>query len=378
MDLSQFVEYNFPPFVGVVFQLLLLIFNINFSKKERRVFSVTLALEVFELVTYNLEIYYSTFSEPTVWRVLMSIAGYITRPALVYPFIVLLRSDSDTKWNKLKYLDLIPLLATIVVQQFAFGTHWVFWYDASNTFHRGPLGFVSHGVTVFYLLEASLQVVLAKKYNRKVNIPMIVAVLLYVVFAMVFESFLNIRSLGISSGVFSIVFFMFSLQSNCLTTLTKKLQNLSEIDYLSDLYNRYAGEKRINDCLQSKSSGVFCIMDIDRFKSVNDTYGHAAGDNAIVSVANAIKSACGKDDVAMRLGGDEFAIFFPNYTEEDQTRPFVESLIANLQNVVLPENPSYRISVSLGLAEVGNGLSTFDNLYRSADAKLYEAKKHIE
>ncbi len=378
MNLSQFVEYNFPAFVGVVFQFLLLIFNINFSKKERRVFSVTLALEIFELVTYNLEIYFSTFSEPTVWRTIMSIAGYITRPALVYPFIVLLRSDSNAKWGKLKYLDLIPLIVTIIIQQLAFGTELVFWYDAANIFHRGPLGYVSHGVTIFYLLEASLQVATTKKYDRKVNIPMITAVLLYVIFAMIFESFLDIRSLGISSGVFSIVFFMFSLQSNYLTTMTKKLQNLSEIDYLSNLYNRYAGEKRINDSLTEKNTGVFCIIDIDRFKHVNDTFGHAAGDNAIVSVANAIKAASGKDDIATRLGGDEFAVFFPAFSDESQVNAFIDALISNLQKVVLPEDPSYRLTVSFGLATAGEELSSFDALYRSADVKLYDAKKRLE
>ncbi len=375
MDLSQFVEYNFPPFVGVVFQLLLLIFNTSFSKEERKVFWITLALEIFELVTYNLEIYFSTLSEPTVWRVLLSVAGYITRPALIYPFIVLLRSDSSMKWGKLKYLDLLPLAVTVVVQMFAFGTHWVFWYDATNIFHRGPLGYVSHAVTIFYLLEASLQVFLTKKYNRKVNIPMITAVLLYVILAMVFESTLNIRSLGISSGVFSIVFFMFSLQSNYLSSLSKKLQNLSEIDYLSNLFNRYAGEKRINDSLGEKHCGVFCIIDIDRFKSVNDTYGHAAGDGAIVGVAKAIKESFGEKNVAMRLGGDEFAVFCPDFSSENEIKPFIDSLISNLQKVVLPADPNYRVTVSLGLAVANGKLRSFDDLYRFADAKLYVAKK---
>ena len=375
MDLSQFVEYNFPPFVGVVFQLLLLIFNTSFSKQERKVFWITLGLEIFELVTYNLEIYFSTFSEPTVWRTIMSVAGYITRPALIYPFIVLLRSDSMSKWGRFKYLDLLPLAITIVIQMFAFGTHWVFWYDANNNFQRGPLGYVSHAVTVFYLIEASLQVSFTKKYNRKVNIPMIVAVLLYVIFAMIFESILNIRSLGISSAVFSIVFFMFSLQSNYLSSLSKKLQNLSEIDYLSNLYNRYAGEKQINDSLLEKQRGVFCIIDIDRFKSINDTYGHAAGDEAIISIARAIKDAFGERNVAMRLGGDEFAVFCPDFSNEHEARPFIDSLNSNLAKVVLPADPNYHVTVSLGLAVVSDELSSFDSLYRFADAKLYAAKK---
>ena len=375
MKIDQFIEYNFTPIIGMVFQLVILLFARDFNKKERFIFSATLILEALEIAAYNAEIAFSALEEPTVWRTFFSIIGYITRPALVYPFIILMREDCDSFLKKIKYWDLIPLLIVVIIEQLAYGTNVVFYYDEFNRFHRGVLGYISQIVTILYLVEASIEIIISFA-NKKANTGLIVVVLAYVVSAIVFESIFDIKSLGISAGVISIVFFMFTLQANHLSIVTKQLKYTSEVDMLSKLSNRYSGEKQIDGIVQSGQSGMFAVLDIDKFKHVNDTYGHSIGDEAITKVAMALKECLETDDVIMRLGGDEFAIYSTHVMEyEDALKP-VQKLFEHIDAIRLSADANYRISISIGLAKYdGKKDSSFDILYRSADEKLYEAKK---
>lgn len=95
----------------------------------------------------------------------------------------------------------------------------------------------------------------------------------------------------------------------------KKRENrliyLSQTDLMTGLYNRGSGEKIISDLLKEKTGGLLCLLDCDKFKVINDTYGHATGDKVIIAIAENLRKSCRENDVILRLGGDEFAIFMP-------------------------------------------------------------------
>ncbi len=377
MTIDTFIEYNFAPIIGVLFQIIILLFSKYFNKKEKIVFSVTIGLEILELLSYNLEFMFAEGTTYSVWRVVFSVISYIIRPALIYPFVYMLRPETHPKYNKLWYLDLIPMFFVIVVQQFAFYTNWVFYYDSSNIFHRGPLGYVSHAITILYLLEVSGLLMVNKYRNKKFNLGLILVIFLYVAMSMIFESLFDIRSLGISAGVFSIVFFMFYLQTNKLNDLMDELRVISETDSLSKLYNRYAGEKKINEAISKKNSGVFMIFDIDHFKTINDTYGHGVGDEAIIKIAETVKEVFDSNEINIRLGGDEFAIYSPNYKNYPEIKEKIETFFTKINAIRLSKDENYVINLSIGLVELNENLySNFDLIYKEADVKLYEAKKH--
>ena len=379
MTIEKYIEYNFTPVIGLIFQFIILFFGSNFTKKEKSIFILTFVLEILELVSYNAEIALSYLDKPTSWRILLSVIGYITRPALVYPFVVLLRQNTNSKLSKLKYWDLIPLAIVIIVQQFAFGTKWVFYYTEQNNFVRGPLGFVSQAITVLYMVETSIEILLTKINNRKINVGLIIVVMLYVVLAMVIESIFDIKSLGISSAIISIVYFMFALQTNHLNTISNKLKTISETDSLSQLSNRYSGEKQIDELLSQNIIGTFAIIDVDKFKQINDTYGHAIGDETIIKIAKALKASMKEDDIIMRLGGDEFAIFSSHSTSHEEIEKDINNLFEEINNIRLSSDSKYRVSISVGISQnnSNDNNNSFDKLYRAADSKLYEAKKTV-
>ncbi len=373
MTVDLFVEYNFAPIMGMIFQFVILFYGKTFNKREKTVFFITLGLQAIELISYNIELYYASLDHWNVQRIIFSIVGYIVRPSLIYPFVFLLRRESRINWPKWVYLDLVPLIFSAIIQQFSYFTEWVFYFSEDNIFHRGPLGYVSMIVTIFYLIEVAVQIVLTKVLNKKFNAGLIIVILMYVILAMLFESIFDIKSLGINAGVFSIVFFMFSLQTNNLNETSFKLKILSEIDSLSQISNRYSGEKKIDELIKENKAGRFTVFDIDNFKTINDTYGHTIGDEAIVKLASLLKKTFGEENVVMRLGGDEFAVYsFEEFDYEKNINLFLEELA----KVKLSSDPKFKMTVSFGFAKFdGKEDTSFDKLYKIADVKLYESKK---
>ncbi len=376
MTFELFLEYNFAPIIGLIFQIIILIYTKNFSKADRKALYLAIVLEVFELVTYNIEYMFSGFEYYSYWRTFLSVCGYLVRPMLVYPFIMLIRNYGVDKL-KFKHFDLIPFAILVVIECIALEptNHLVFYFDEQNIFHRGPLGYSSQVVTVFYLVEVVVQIIFATKSARKINTLLVSTIFIYCTLAMFIESIFNIRSIGVSACIFSVDFFMFALQTNHLSVLSSKLKTISEVDSLSGLSNRYYGEKTIRDRLSLGENGLFVILDINKFKQINDTYGHFIGDEAIVKVSQALKKCARESDVVMRLGGDEFAIFYR--TDNMDCEFYANKIIEEMEKIRLSCNPDYRVTTSIGFSKVEKDTNRdFDSIYKVADNKLYIAKKH--
>ena len=102
----------------------------------------------------------------------------------------------------------------------------------------------------------------------------------------------------------------------------KKLENrlivLSEIDALTSISNRGSGERRAEKLINSGVKGMFCLLDVDKFKSINDSFGHTVGDKALIEIADCLRRSFTGSDVVMRLGGDEFAVYAVGVETERQ------------------------------------------------------------
>ena len=151
---------------------------------------------------------------------------------------------------------------------------------------------------------------------------------------------------------------------------------LSQTDLMTGLKNRGSGEKEIKNLLEDGVEGMLCIMDADKFKSINDNYGHAVGDKVIKAIANCLKKTFRAGDVVMRLGGDEFAAYAVGITDNAAAVILVEKFFAEIDKIDIPELGSRKISISLGSAffTVDKNISSAQ-LYKRADLAAYESKK---
>lgn len=156
--------------------------------------------------------------------------------------------------------------------------------------------------------------------------------------------------------------------------LEEELRCLSTTDCLTGAYNRRyfieAVEQEIGRARRSGQPFALVMIDLDRFKSINDCLGHAAGDLVLKNFVDVIRRRIRKTDCLARLGGDEFALLLPYTTAEGAVR-LAEELRQHLRGLVVPGVG--RITASFGVAGYRPG-DTVDSLLQRADARLYEAK----
>lgn len=148
-----------------------------------------------------------------------------------------------------------------------------------------------------------------------------------------------------------------------------EFRQLSRTDMLSGLLNRRA----FIDDLSQVERGHLLILDIDRFKQINDRYGHMAGDDVIISVAATLTEIVGPSHLVARIGGEEFAILFQDceFAEVVSTAERIRRSIAN--RLIEAFHQSIAVTVSGGLADI-TPMRDFSAVYAAADRALYAAK----
>ena len=158
--------------------------------------------------------------------------------------------------------------------------------------------------------------------------------------------------------------------------IANRLLYLSETDLMTGIRNRGSGEKKIKDLLEQNCNGMFCLLDVDKFKLINDTFGHGVGDKVIIAIADCLKASFRKGDVVMRLGGDEYAVFADGITEKKDAVVIIEKFFRALENINIPEIGDRKINVSLGAAfKTSDDGIDFEALYRNADSCAYASKE---
>ena len=157
-----------------------------------------------------------------------------------------------------------------------------------------------------------------------------------------------------------------------------QIEHISQHDPLTGLANRHRLDRFLGEKLSTEVSGdhpLFVLaLDLDRFKPVNDTYGHAIGDQVLREIAKAIQECTGDRDMAARLGGDEFIVVATQCkTSQDATR-LGQCLIDKINQPIHIEKHVIHVGTSIGIVAAPYHALTHDALLRSADIALYEAK----
>ena len=153
------------------------------------------------------------------------------------------------------------------------------------------------------------------------------------------------------------------------------LRHTADTDGLTGLNNRTAGERLITQIISERTPGFLAILDCDKFKLVNDHYGHGSGDKLLQKLAGALQY-CFPDDITMRLGGDEFAIYCHTTKDKEAFEEKVKVFFVEVRNIRIDGMGDYAPAVSMGAAQYrGEEVLNFDLLYREADRLLYKSKK---
>ncbi|CAA7625897.1 GGDEF domain-containing protein [Magnetospirillum sp. UT-4] len=190
------------------------------------------------------------------------------------------------------------------------------------------------------------------------------------------------RAWQLSAGYFSLVILSLLALRAHMTALHQReeMRRLATTDALTGVSNRRhfvsAGVHETQRASRYGSTLSVLMVDIDHFKAINDTWGHATGDRAIQSLARNMVAPVRDQDIVGRLGGEEFAILLPE-TCQDGARTIAERLRLAVQDdssITTADGATVRFTISIGVATYTTG-DSFDNLMTRADQALYRAKE---
>ena len=158
----------------------------------------------------------------------------------------------------------------------------------------------------------------------------------------------------------------------------RELKEQAETDLLTDLYNKVATETKIKEYLDdgvSNKKALMFVLDIDNFKKINDTMGHAFGDEVLSTLGHQLKSEFRINDIIGRTGGDEFIILLKDLKDDATVKKEAGRVATFFKNFKVGEYTKYSATASIGAVEIPTDGVDFDTLYKAADKALYLAKK---
>ena len=180
------------------------------------------------------------------------------------------------------------------------------------------------------------------------------------------------------SGIFLVVglvtFYTMNRTRTSLILGKEVTREASETDLLTGLTARMAAQQEIEEHLTTDDHGVMMLLDLDRFKSVNDRLGHQMGDKVLVDVAADLKKMFRNSDVLSRLGGDEFVVYMKSVPEKDWALQRASQVVREVRRWVGNGTTNIQVTASVGIVMTDMVARNYDDLYRAADIAMYTAK----
>ena len=158
--------------------------------------------------------------------------------------------------------------------------------------------------------------------------------------------------------------------------LTREINIQKDTDEMTGLKNKGALTRNIDRFLADPSTdkGIMFMLDIDRFKAINDTYGHDIGDSVIGQLGNVLAAKCQGDEILGRFGGDEFILFIKNTDDIEAARELASDIILDASEKITLPSSNGKISISIGIAVYKGLEKSYSEIFKKADIAMYKAK----
>ncbi len=183
----------------------------------------------------------------------------------------------------------------------------------------------------------------------------------------------------VSIGIFvGLILILYIINRVSFTKESMELQNKAETDLLTELLNKISTENKIKEYLEGEGrdkTSMMCVLDIDNFKKINDTMGHAFGDEVLATLGKRIKTEFRVTDIIGRTGGDEFIIFLKDLKDDNVIERESGRVAGFFKDFTVGTYTKYSPTASIGAAIYPRDGSDYESMYKAADTALYKAKK---
>lgn len=184
-------------------------------------------------------------------------------------------------------------------------------------------------------------------------------------------------------GIFLIGYLTIVVVINVMTRIRnseqkRELEAKADTDLLTELSNKIATERQIREYMAENpdKQAVMFVLDVDNFKKINDTLGHAFGDEVLRNLGMRLRSMFRVTDIIGRIGGDEFIIFLKDVREDAVIEREGRKIETFFHNFEVGEYVKYSVTASVGGAVFPRDADNFEDLYKAADRAVYSSKKH--
>lgn len=169
---------------------------------------------------------------------------------------------------------------------------------------------------------------------------------------------------------------VFIMLDDCTQEMTEKMKNLefARTDYLTKIWNRRYTEELIQKRIRENKKGTFILFDIDRFKTVNDSYGHLTGDDLLIKISESVGQHLGEADVFGRLGGDEFVLWLAGSGDKETDKMRIWEIFESTKFRYSENEVDMDIHCSAGVVFLDDDITCFEEMYSKADKAMYQAK----
>ena len=183
-------------------------------------------------------------------------------------------------------------------------------------------------------------------------------------------------SLAVSAFIILMMIFTLARKKD-FERRSKELNEKAETDLLTELNNKISTEEKIQNYLitHKKEQAMMFVLDIDNFKKINDTMGHAFGDEVLRAVGKGLRAEFRYSDIIGRMGGDEFCILLKGLNNDALIIKEANRLLYFFRNLVVGDYVKYSATASIGAAVFPRDGENFEELYKAADKALYKAKR---
>ena len=353
--LQDIVQINFIPICIIIFLIVFLAFNDAYEHELTAYFMPVLAMLFGLIITDNADYYAFSTNPSGMLRVITAILGYNLRIFIMASLIGIAFRNSVRKI--LKIILFVPAVVNLLITSMALFSDLFISYADDGSIIRGPFSFTPHIVLMIYALFMYVYSVhIWLRHDRRCESVVIIMTVTLAILGTICELVFRLKGILIGVIAMDVTFYYLCIHIEYF-----------KFDSLTDALNRtsfYADLKRIKE---GNKVGIMSI-DLNDLKKINDTEGHAGGDNAIKTIAHNVRMALDTRSKLYRIGGDEFEVICMDMSE-DEVKMCVDRIKANMRQS--------KYTFAIGYA-IWDGKEPIKDCLARADERMYTNKRELK
>ncbi len=341
---------------SIIISAIIVIYNDTILEKlSKNIFMISYIMLLFVCIFEWLVVYLERINSPLHLITTFSMGLVLFLAPSITAMLTLGINDRESKW--LNYVAISIVTFSFIAGFSGLFSDAIFYYDEHSIYHRGEYYAVHVLLVIFSALTLLINTLrLGIKYQNKNT---------YILF-LNFIIFLGAMYAQFTYNGVWILWISYTISISFGYIYYSSFVN--QIDVLTGILNRKCFDSHIYDI---RSNAVLLIIDVNKFKEINDTHGHAAGDYCLLEIARAIKKVYGKSGYCYRVGGDEFCVLLYKNLDslEELNSNFIKKISEKNYKLALP-------GVSIGYSYYYPNKSSIQKVIEEADAMMYTLKQN--